>query len=196
MQRPDSLKLPDGRRGRILALGFLAIAVTIFLLFLVLPAVNLWQTLADELPALQARADGYRRLISRQDSIAAKLADRRTGLESAADYLAAEDPAIAAAQAQRELGAQAETSGVDVRTTLTLPPTTEEGFTSIGFQLSVSGSMRSLRDFLYAVEAGQPRLIVDRLLFRPSQSSELEAVGTLYDMTLDLHGYMPAAKTP
>ena len=141
MQRPDPLKLPDGRRGRLLALGLLAIAMTIFLVFVGMPAVNLWQTLADELPALQARADGYQRLISRHDSIATKLVDRRTGLETAADYLAAEDPAIAAAQAQRELGALAETSGVDVRTTLTLPPTTEEGFTSIGFQLSVSGSI-------------------------------------------------------
>ena len=49
--------------------------------------------------------------------------------------------------------------------------------------------MRSIRDFLYAVENGNPRFVVDRLVVGPSQQQDV-AEGDV-DMALDLHGYMP-----
>lgn len=196
MQHPEHSALPSGRSGRLLALALLFASVIIFLLLAVMPAVNLWNSLGDELETLRAQADGYQRLVTRKDEIAKQLIERQAEIAEAADYLAEADPAIAAAQAQRDLGAAAETSGVDVRTTFTLPPATVDGFTSIGFQLSLSGPMRSLRDFLYAIEAGQPRLVVDRLLIRASQSSGTSVTTEVYEMMLDLHGYMSAEEVP
>lgn len=196
MLRPEARTLPDGRRGQLLALGLLAIAILVVFLVLIMPGLDLWRALGEEVRARQSQADNYRRLIERQSEIAQQLALRRTELAQASDYLVEADPAIAGAMAQRDLRALAEVSGLNVLTTLALPPTSADGFVAIGFQMGVSGPLRPLRDFIYAIESGQPRLIIDQLVLRLGGASSPEADTPIYDMTLELHGYMLEGSAP
>lgn len=186
--------LPIGPSGRVLALCILGAVLTVFMMGIVLPLVTAWNDLDDQFQALTVRASGYDRLVARQDTIAAQLTALRERLAEASDYLVVAEPAVAAAETQGKLSALATDSGALVRSTLTLQPTVADGFTAIGFQLSVSGSMLAVRDLLYAIESGQPRLIIDRLMIVPSQQQGA-APGDL-DVSLDLHGYMPGEVEP
>jgi hypothetical protein len=111
-------------------------------------------------------------------------------LTQAVDYLPKAEPAMAAAEVQANLGQLAERSGAVVRSTLTLPTKAEDGFTAVGFQLSVTGSMRSIRAILYEIETGHPRLVIDRLTIAPAQESGANSRPGDVDMSVDLHGYM------
>ena len=77
-----------------------------------------------------------------------------------------------------------------VRSTLTLPIKAEDGFTAVGFQLNVTGSMRAVRDVLYEIETGHPRLVIDRVTITPATESGQNSGPDDVDMSVDLHGYM------
>ena len=182
------VSLPTGRSGRVTALCLLSAILIAFAFGLVIPLVDTWNDLDDEFEALKVRARGYERLMERRSAIAAQLATMKEHIDERPDYLPVAEPAVVAANAQADLSSIAESTGAIVRSTLTLPPVVADGFTAIGFQISVTGSMRSIRDLLYAIEGGKPRFVVDRLVIGPSQQQD--AVEGDVDMALDLHGYM------
>lgn len=183
-------ELPTGLAGRALALGLPAVLLVTFLLGVVMPLADYWRRLEDEYRQLESTARDSERLIARKDEIAAQIKGLQTELNDAVAYLPQAEPAMAAAQVQGSVAELAERSGAVVRSTQTLPTTAADGFTSIGFQLSVSGSMLSVRDLLYAIESGRPRLVIDRLTITPSQEADTEGKPGKVDMSLDLHGYM------
>lgn len=192
MPNSEQLSLPQGTRGKVLALALLAGAMGLFVIGVLLPALEYWDQIDADFRALQTEAEGHRRLAAREGDIARRLSVRQTEFEAGLDFLTGADPAVAAAQTLRDLGAVAETAGVSVRATLMLPATESDGFLSVAFQVSITGDLRAVRDFLYEVEANQPRLIVDRLLLEPAQpvTPGAEEPDALYNMTLDIHGYM------
>lgn len=181
--------LPTGLAGRALALGLPAILLVVFLIGVVMPLADYWRQLDDEYLHLESTARDGERLIARKDTIAAQIKGLQAELKDAVGYLPQAEPAIAAAQVQGSVAELAERSSAVVRSTQTLPTTAADGFTSIGFQLSVSGSMLAVRDLLYAIESGRPRLVIDRLTITPSQDVADGNPGKV-DMSLDLHGYM------
>jgi Type II secretion system (T2SS), protein M subtype b len=183
-------ELPTGLAGRALALGLPAVLLVAFLLGVVMPLADYWRRLEDEYLRLESTARDSERLIARKDEIAAQIKGLQAELNDAVGYLPQAEPAMAAAQVQGSVAELAERSSAVVRSTQTLPTTAADGFTSIGFQLSVSGSMLAVRDLLYAIEAGRPRLVIDRLTITPSQEADPEGTSGKVDMSLDLHGYM------
>lgn len=183
-------ELPTGLAGRALALGLPAVLLVAFLLGVVMPLADYWRRLEDEYLQLESTARDGERLIARKDEIAAQIKGLQAELNDAVGYLPQAEPAMAAAQVQGSVAELAERSNAVVRSTQTLPTTAADGFTSIGFQLSVSGSMLSVRDLLYAIESGRPRLVIDRLTITPSQEADTEGNPGKVDMSLDLHGYM------
>jgi hypothetical protein len=50
--------------------------------------------------------------------------------------------------------------------------------------------MRSVRDILYEIEVGHPRLVIDRLSITPAGDSGANGLPGDVDMSADLHGYM------
>jgi general secretion pathway protein M len=183
-------ELPTGLAGRALALGLPAVLLVAFLLGVVMPLADYWRRLDDEYRRLESTARGSERLIARKDEIAAQIKGLQAELNDAVGYLPQAEPAMAAAQVQGSVAELAERSSAVVRSTQTLPTNAADGFTSIGFQLSVSGSMLAVRDLLYAIESGRPRLVIDRLTITPSQDADPESTPGKVDMSLDLHGYM------
>jgi general secretion pathway protein M len=183
-------ELPTGLAGRALALGLPAVLLVAFLLGVVMPLTDYWRQLDDEYLQLESTARAGERLIARKDEIAAQIKGLQAELNDAVGYLPQAEPAMAAAQVQGSVAELAERASAVVRSTQTLPTTAADGFTSIGFQLSVSGSMLAVKDLLYAIESGRPRLVIDRLTITPSQETDTESHPGKVDMSLDLHGYM------
>ena len=191
--QPD---LPGGRSGRVLALCLLGVVLMAILIGIVMPLIAAWQDLDEKYGALTVRAQDDERLVARKAAIAAQLTALRAEMAEALDYLPAAEPAMAAAQAQSDLTALVERSGAVVRSTSTNAPTISDGFTAIGFQLNVTGSIDALRALLYDIEGGRPRLIIDRLTLAPAQRSASGEDAADLDMSLDLHGYMIGEVAP
>jgi len=184
------IELPTGVRGRLVALSLPAILLLVLLLGLVMPLVDYWRSVDAEHTQLFNKARAYERLASRKDALTSQVDALEAELTQAVDYLPKAEPAMAAAEVQANLGQLAERSGAVVRSTLTLPTKAEDGFTAVGFQLSVTGSMRSIRAILYEIETGHPRLVIDRLTIAPAQESGANSHPGDVDMSVDLHGYM------
>jgi hypothetical protein len=185
-----TIELPTGMRGRMVALALPAILLLVVLLGVVMPLVDYWRTIDADHTQLLNKALAYERLVSRKEAVVNQVKALEADLTQAVDYLPRAEPAMAAAEVQANLGQLAERSGAIVRSTLTLPARAQDGFTAVGFQLSVTGSMRSVRDILYEIEVGHPRLIIDRLSITPSRESGANALPGDVDMSVDLHGYM------
>lgn len=184
------MELPTGVRGRVLALSLPAILLLVLVLGIVMPLVDYWRAIDLEHTQLFNKARAYERLASRRDAMTNQVRALEAELTQAVDYLPQAEPAMAAAEVQANLGQLAERSGAVVRSTLTLPAKAENGFTAVGFQLSVAGSMRSIRAILYEIETGHPRLVIDRLTITPSRESGTNSRPGDVDMSVDLHGYM------
>jgi len=152
--------------------------------------VDYWRSVDAEHAQLFNKTRAYERLASRKDALTSQVGALEAELAQAVDYLPKAEPAMAAAEVQANLGQLAERSGAVVRSTLTLPTKAEDGFTAVGFQLSVTGSMRSIRAILYEIETGHPRLVIDRLTIAPAQESGANSQPGDVDMSVDLHGYM------
>ena len=190
MPRSSLRELPTGTPGRILALAIPAVALLLLIFGLVMPLTEYWRTLDSEHTRLADQAAGYERLLSRQSKLQSDVVALKGQLDEGADFLPQAEPAVVAAQVQGNLAELAERSGAAIRSTLTLPIAVKDGFTAIGFQLNVTGSMMAVRDLLYAIESGHPRLVIDRMSLMPSQQSDSGAQSGEVDMSLDLHGYM------
>jgi Type II secretion system (T2SS), protein M subtype b len=184
------LELPTGARGRVVALSLPAIVLLVLLLGVIMPLVDYWRSVDAEYTQLFNKNGAYERLASRKDAMAKQVRALETELAQAVDYLPKGEPAMAAAKVQADLGQLAERSGAVVRSTLTLPIKAEDGFTAVGFQLNVTGSMRAIRDVLYEIETGHPRLVIDRVTITPAPESGENSGPDDVDMSVDLHGYM------
>ena len=172
------------------ALSLPAILLLMLLFGVVMPLMDYWHSIDAQQTQLLNKAFAYERLLSRKDAMTRQVQALETRLTQAVDYLPRAEPAMAAAEVQGSLGQLAERSGAVVRSTLTLPAKVQDGFTAVGLQLSVTGSMRSIRDILYEIEVGRPRLIVDRLTIIPAHELGPNANPGDVDMSVDLHGYM------
>jgi hypothetical protein len=190
VQTRTTIELPTGMRGRMVALALPAILLLVLLLGIVMPLLDYWRTVDADHTQLLNKTRSYERLLSRKEALANHVRGLEAELAQAVGYLPRAEPAMAAAEVQANLGQMAERSGAIVRSTLTLPTKAEDGFTAVGFQLSVTGSMRSVRDILYEIEVGHPRLVIDRLSITPAGDSGANGLPGDVDMSADLHGYM------
>lgn len=186
----STIELPTGMRGRMVALALPAIVLLVLLLGIIMPLLDYWRIIDTDHTQLLNKTRAYERLVSRKESLANQVRALEAELAQAVDYLPRAEPAMAAAGVQANLGQMAERSGAIVRSTQTLPAKAEDGFTAVGFQLSVTGSMRSVRDILYEIEVGHPRLVIDRLSITPTRDPGANGLPGDVDMSVDLHGYM------
>lgn len=184
------MDLPTGMRGRIVALSLPAILLLVLLLGIIMPLADYWRSIDEQHTQLLNKASASERLVARKDAMARQVRSLEAGLTEAVDYLPKAESAMAAAGVQASLGQLAERSGATVRSTQTLPAKAQEGFTAVGLQLNVTGSMRSIREILYEIEVGHPRLVVDRLTITPARDLGANAKPGDVDMSVDLHGYM------
>jgi hypothetical protein len=184
------VELPTGMRGRMVALALPAIVLLVLLLGIVMPLLDYWRVIDAEHTQLLNKTHAYERLVSRKEALARQVTGLEAELGQAVGYLPRAEPAMAAAEVQANLGQMAERSGATVRSTQTLPAKPEDGFTAVGFQLNVTGSMRSVRDVLYDIEVGHPRLVIDRLSITPARDPGPNGLPGDVDMSVDLHGYM------
>ena len=155
--------MPTGRRGQLLALSLLFVALGGVYFVAVSPLLGLYAERADLLenrrmlvPRLRAAADELPALRARVEQLRAAAGTRKITLDGASD-------AIAAATLQSRIEELATSAGATIGSTESLPAEARSGYRRIGLRYVLSGSYETLVKFLVKLEAATPPLVIDNL---------------------------------
>ena len=142
---------------------------------------------ARHLAALEQRIPGRDSLLEQEQELRGALDTERT-------LLPGSTPAVAAAQLQGDLAGLAAAMGGEITTVQILEPEEAAPFARIGLRLSLNGDIATVRDFLYAVEAREPMLIVRRMDLAVGGVVDTETVeNPPLVATIEVYGYAPGA---
>jgi general secretion pathway protein M len=181
--------LPTGRRGRVLALLLVLVALGGIYLLAAAPLLDLYAERAAAVenrrmlvPRLKAAADELPGLRARVAELRASAGTRKVTLEGASD-------AIASATLQTRIEELAASVGATIGSTESLQAEVRGGYHRIGLRYALSGPYETLLKLLAKLEAATPPLVIDNLsihgaLRRPGTA----AVSTL-DAGLDVYGF-------
>ncbi len=187
--------MPTGRRGQLLALSLLFVALGGVYFVAVSPLLGLYAERADVLenrrmlvPRLRAAADELPALRARVEQLRAAAGTRKITLDGASD-------AIAAATLQSRIEELATSAGATIGSTESLPAEARPGYRRIGLRYVLSGSYETLVKFLAKLESATPPLVIDNLhihgvLRRPGTPA---AAGL--DAGLDVYAYRDGEKS-
>ena len=187
--------MPTGRRGQLLALSLLLVALGGVYLLIVSPLIGLYAERAALLenrrmlvPRLRAAADELPALRARVEQLRAAAGTRKITLEGASD-------AIASATLQSRIEELATSAGATIGSTESLPAEARSGYRRIGLRYVLSGSYETLVKFLAKLESATPPLVIDNLhihgvLRRPGTPA---AAGL--DAGLDVYAYRDGEKS-
>jgi general secretion pathway protein M len=155
--------LPDGPRGRVLALALTLTVLAALWLGCVQPLLAWHATRADALAQRDA-------LLQRMTMLVATLPElqREASGEHAATsaLLAGASDAIAGATLQTTVQGMAATAGATLRSLETLPAEPRGQYHRIALRVSTEVSWPVLVTLLRAIEQGPPRMLVDNLQLR------------------------------
>ena len=187
--------MPTGRRGQLLALSLLLVALGGVYLLIVSPLLGLYAERAAVLenrrmlvPRLRAAADELPFLRARVEQLRAAAGTRKITLEGATD-------AIASATLQSRIEELATSAGATIGSTESLPAEARSGYRRIGLRYVLSGSYETLVKFLARLESATPPVVIDNLhihgvLRRPGTPA---AAGL--DAGLDVYAYRDGEKS-
>ena len=187
--------MPTGRRGQLLALSLLLVALGGVYLLIVSPLLGLYAERAAVLenrrmlvPRLRAAADELPSLRARVEQLRAAAGTRKITLEGATD-------AIASATLQSRIEELATSAGATIGSTESLPAEARSGYRRIGLRYVLSGSYETLVKFLARLESATPPVVIDNLhihgvLRRPGTPA---AAGL--DAGLDVYAYRDGEKS-
>lgn len=192
--------MPTGRRGRLLALTLLLIALATGYLLMAAPLLDLYaeRTAVLEnrrmlLPRLQATAAELPSLRARVEQLRTAAGTRKITLEGASD-------AIAAATLQSRIEELATSVGATIGSTESLPAEARSGYRRIGLRYVLSGPYETLVRLLAKLEAATPPLVIDNLHIHGVLRRPGTPMAAGLDAGLDVYafrdGEKPAAAKP
>jgi len=187
--------LPQGPRGRLVALALVLIPVILLARFVVWPMVGLYASSGNTLDATREKIARYQRLLNELPAIEAAVAelDRKNPL--APYLLTGMNRALAAADLQRRLQEAAEKHGVTILSLRVRPPAAEASLERIAVEARLRGDIRPLRDLLYTIETTTPYMFVDNLSINVRRSRRARSAPTGLEINLTLYGLRPADQT-
>ncbi len=167
-----ALSLPEGPRGRALALGVAAILLAAVYLAVVQPLLETYADGADELQRRTA-------LATRMSDVAASLPElqraaevQTTAVQPATATLEGASDSLAAATLQGLVEGMANTAGAHLTSTEALPAEQVGAYRRISLRLTVDASWPVLIRLLQQVERATPRMFIDELQIHAQPAAE------------------------
>jgi hypothetical protein len=187
------------RREKILlgsAVGSLALYLAAAAL--IIPAVRGWTTTGLLIEEKEAVLAGYRETLDKEKTLTRRLqALEASGASFDRFMLKSEKPPLAAAELQNRVKAVAENfAALDITSEKIAPPTKGDRYVNIPVEISVSGGIEPLRDFLYELETGLPLLTIPDVTVRSNKKRIFDAPSKKYldveelQFTILLNGMM------
>jgi hypothetical protein len=111
----------------------------------------------------------YRELEARLPALQRQIALLRTS-PTAKSYLADAPPGVQAAEMQATAQKLVSSAGATLRSSRTVPSTTENGFSRLEVELDLTASASALAGLLHAIETAEPAIVVDRVAVQVPES--------------------------
>lgn len=195
-QRMKSLRtmvrtLPEGREGRLLALGMLAIGLMLAWLLVLGP---LWDWYAVRAQAL----DLQRATVSRMDRLAASLPALRRAAAAASpgpsQLIGGATDAVASANLQDMLQQTATAMGANIASAENVSAAAAGRYRRIGLHVDVSAPFATLVQFIARLEHATPAIVIDGLHLRKSEDDGASSATMECDMVV--YAFRRADGTP
>jgi Tfp pilus assembly protein PilO len=169
------------RERAMLGLAGVAIAVYLVLSLAVLPAVRRYEDAGSSLEEGERVLEGYRQALGRERDLSLRLREADAATEALRPSLLTSDkPSLAAAELQNLVKEAAGTRGLQITSEKIVSPVKGEWFTVIPVEVTASGQLEHLTDFLYAVETGRPALSVPEMTIRVNKKRTFDAATKKY----------------
>ena len=193
------------RLRQLLAVAILLTAVTLLLMLVVSPLLNLYRSGQDSIDELEQRLEVYQRLIAELPAQEERLAALKRDNPVSPLLLAESRPALAGAELQQQIGRLVGETGAQVVSTQIV--TTSDGdapIPSVGLKVHMRGETDQLVRLLYALAYHEPLLLVENMVVlsnprvdmqRFRRAEDIKAVPSL-DVTFDLKGFIASEEAP
>jgi len=178
--------LPEGVRGKVLAIAIVAIVIVAIDFIVVGPLFAFYE---DNGQRLQDRLDVVQRYQTAADALPQLKAEARKWDENAQNgnlLLTGASDAIAAANLQSTLKDMIEQGGAKLTTAQTLAAETEDNFRRVGVRVAFSADLALLTSVLLGIETARPVLTVNNLEVHTAGDA---ADGEVLEITMDVHGF-------
>ena len=180
----DALSLPTGRRGQMLALALLVLALVIAWLVLAVPVLGWYAQRSGRLDSLRQRA-------AREVALIETLPTLRKEVESAGktpthSVLSGRTDAIAGAALQEQVQTMASAANAQLTSAETLPAEQVGAYRRIGVRVELNAQLTVIVALLKSLEEAEPSMMVDdiRLTGTPigslTNQLPLDAAFTVY----------------
>jgi hypothetical protein len=148
--------------GRLVALALLFALCWSLATMVVVPLVRQIVQERDEAASTWSLLARYRQLETTLPALQRQL-DGLSAFASGKAFLQGKSPALLTAEMQSTAQRLASSAGVTLRSSRTLPLSSEEGFNRVGVDLDITASTAALTALLRSVEAAEPAIFVERL---------------------------------
>jgi len=176
--------LPEGTRGKALALAIGALLLCVLYVAIVMPLRGFYDTNAQALHDRGEVMKRYERAVQDLPRLRGEAQQRRQQ-PGGSLLLTGSSDAVAAADLQSTLKDLVEADGATLESAQTLPAETLGDFRRVGVRLSFSGSLELLTSVLLGVETANPVLSVGGLELHSSD----EETGQDLTIAMDVYGF-------
>jgi len=182
------MTLPQGPRGRLVALALVLIPLILIARFAVWPLAASLASSGDTLEATRAEIARYQRLLNELPALEAAVARLEDERPLAPYLLSGTNRALAAADLQRRLQQAGEKHGVTILSLRVKTAVADGPLERISVEARLRAGIRELRDLLYFVETATPYLFVEDLGINVRQSRRTRSTTSALEISLSLYG--------
>ncbi len=189
------------RERMLVGLAAAALVVYSLAILMVLPGVRKYRLNGMLIEDKERILTGYRETLNKEKLLKKKLAAVGKALESYDQYLIAkETPDLAAAELSKRMKDASQTHKLDIPSEKTGNFPKEEHYTTIPVEITATGGIGPLKDFLYDIETGSPLLNIPEITVRSNKRRTFDAASKKYldvdeiQATILVNGYMKGGK--
>ena len=178
--------LPEGVRGKVLAIAIIVIVIVAMNFMVVRPLFAFYE---DNGQRLQDRLDVVQRYQTAADALPQLKAEAKEWDENAQNgnlLLTGASDAIAAASLQSTLKDMIEQGGAKLTTAQMLAPETEDNFRLVGVRVAFAADLEHLTSVLLGIERARPVLTVNNLEVHTASDA---ADGEVLEIAMDVYGF-------
>jgi len=189
------MTLPQGPRGRLVALALVVIPVILLARFVVWPVVTTYTSSGSDLESTREEIARYQRLLNELPALEAAVTELERDNPLRPYLLTGTNRALAAANLQRGLQQAAEKHGVTILSLRVRSPVIDEPLERIAVEARLRGDIRPLRDLLYYAETTNPYMFVEDLSINVRRSRRARSAPAGLEVSLTLYGLRAADHT-
>ncbi len=161
------------RDRKILIIGSVVISVFVLIRFAIVPLYRYSREMSDEIESTQFQYEKSARSVSQRAALDYELNElKKIGANFEALLIKARNPNVAGAKLQQTLDGFLQQSKLETRSKKIMKTEERAGFVSVPVELSATGSLSQLRDFLTRVMNDKMLLQVTKLTLRPENQRD------------------------